>query len=111
MLLGVSDKEPPMKDNRPVRRSFVKRLDAERRWTQLYRLLLELGSNHGPGQVAADTVASAPALRTEVPNERRRLCPSVNPTPSRGANDHPTARPLTSPGADRGLDDCAPASL
>jgi len=32
-----------MKDTRTVHRSFVKRLDADRRWTQLYRLLLELG--------------------------------------------------------------------
>src|SRR5437870_13449844 len=111
MLLVRSDKEPTMKDNRTVRRSFVKRLEAAQRWNHLYRLLLELGSKPWPGPAAANEGARAPSLHTEVPDERRRLCPSVDPTPSRGANDHATARTLASPRADRGLDDSAPPSL
>jgi len=111
MLLVVSDKEPMMKDNRTVRRNFVKRLEAEQHWKQLYRRLLELGSQQWSGKVAADEVASAPSFRLEVPDERRRVCPSVDPTPSRGANHHAPARPPASPGVERGLDDSAPTSL
>src|SRR5262245_1177613 len=111
MLLIVSDKEPAMKDNRTVRRTFVKRVEAERQWYSLYRLLLELGSRHLPNEVTANDWAAAPSFPTEVSYEGSRLCPRVDPTPSRGANDHPTTRPPAGPRADRGLDDYAPTSL
>src|SRR5215510_12714374 len=110
MLLIVSDKEPAMKDNRTVRRTFVKRVEAERQWNSLYRFLLELGSRHLPNKLTAADRVDASSFCTEVSYEYSRLCPHVDPTPSRGANDHPTTRPSASPCADRGLDDCAPPS-
>jgi hypothetical protein len=76
-----------MKDNRTVRRTFVKRLEAERQWTSLYRLLLELGSRHLPDELPANDRADAPSFRTEVSDECRRLCPRFDPTPSRGATE------------------------
>jgi len=100
-----------MKDNRTVRRSFVKRLEAERQWNALYRLLLELGSRHLPAEVTAAAMAGAPSFRTEVSDECSRLCPSVDPTASRGANDHAADRTPPSPRPDRGVDDYAPSSL
>src|SRR5689334_17034342 len=43
-------KERMLKDNRTVRRSFVPRLDAERRWKLLYQRRLELGAVPGIGE-------------------------------------------------------------
>src|SRR5262245_45586921 len=111
MLLVVSDKELAMKDNRTVRRSFVKRVEAERQWNSLYRLLLEVGSRYLPDEVTADHLADAPSFCTEVSYECSRLCPRFDPTASRGANDHATDRPPPSLCAGRGLDDCASTSI
>jgi hypothetical protein len=111
MLLVVSDKEPTMKDNRTVRRSFVRRLKAEQQWNTLYRLLLELGGNPSLDKAVAVDVAGVPSLRTEVPYARRRLYSGFDPAASRRTNDPATARPPAGPRADQGLDDYTPTSL
>jgi hypothetical protein len=87
MLLATSGKEPTMKDTRTVRRSFVRRLEADQQWNQLYRLLLEIGSTPTAYEPAAEEAAAAPSQRTEVPHERCRLCPGLDPTSSRGTDD------------------------
>src|SRR5205823_13496963 len=99
MLLAVSSKELTMQDTRTVHRSFVRRLDAERRWNQLYRLLLELGQ---PLLVMPDDdPAGAPLTHTEVHSECGCLCASFNPTASSGANHRTTGRALAGESAGR----------
>jgi hypothetical protein len=71
-----------MKDTRTVRRSFVKRGEAERQWRQLSELLLALGSRHGTQGLSPMAPRGVPTADTEVSDESCRLCPSLNPTPS-----------------------------
>src|SRR5215470_15433683 len=110
MLLVVSDKEPIMKDNRTVRRSFVRRLKAEQQWNALYRFLLELGGKPSLDKAVAADVAGVPSFCTEVPYECRRLCAGFDPAASRGTNDPATARPPAGLCAEQGLDDPVPTS-
>jgi hypothetical protein len=75
-----------MYEHRTMRRSFIPRLEAERRWQQLYQLLLEIGLEQLRPGPAADDPAVVVAANLEVPHESRRLCARLNPTTGRGSN-------------------------
>jgi hypothetical protein len=65
-----------MKDNRTVCRSFVKRLDAEQRWKQVYQRLLDLGlSQRG---LIADGATATPGTARAGANEHRCVRPGTD---------------------------------
>ncbi len=61
-----------MKDTHPVRRRLVPRLDAARRWRQLYQRLLELGVSPALGEPSVITHLLLPD--TEVAHECCSVC-------------------------------------
>jgi hypothetical protein len=93
-----------MHEHRTMRRSFTPRLEAERRWQQLYQLLLEIGIEQLRPGSAADDPAVVVAASLEVPCESRRLTACLNPTTGRGSNHCTADRTPPGPGSDGGLD-------
>jgi hypothetical protein len=75
-----------MHEHRTMRRSLIPRLEAERRWQQLYQLLLEIGIEQLRPGPAADDPAMVVAANSEVPHESCRLCARLHPAAGRGSN-------------------------
>jgi hypothetical protein len=93
-----------MPAHRTIRRSVIPRLEAERRWQELYQLLLEMGSEPPRPVPTADDPTVGGATRLEGPHESRCRCARRNPTTGRGFNHCATDRTPPGLGPDGGLD-------